>query len=273
MRTVIFTTANHPYANKIINHLLQMKSIKVICIVESSVLYPNKSRVGGLIKYLKVSGFEYVFFQMLKVFIIRIGKKIYGIYPKRRLDHFLADIKEPAKRQKIPIITESNINSLTFGRKMGAKRPDLFISVFFNQIFKDKLLSITKVATINIHPGLLPSYRGVSPTFWVLANGETVTGTTIHTITNSQIDRGLTLYQIKVKIRPDDTEHSLYIKCINSVLPDLEQVINKIKNKKEGIRLSKNTTSYYSLPTKEAIKRFKDQGRKFYNLGELFYEQ
>lgn len=63
----------------------------------------------------------------------------------------------------------------------------------------------------NIHPSLLPKYRGHNPYFHVLANGEAETGVTVHRLTD-RIDEGEILLQKKIAITPDETLGSLWVR-------------------------------------------------------------
>lgn len=63
----------------------------------------------------------------------------------------------------------------------------------------------------NIHPSILPRYRGHNPYFWVIANGETETGVTVHRLTD-EFDAGEILMQQKVSIDPEETLGGLWSK-------------------------------------------------------------
>jgi len=150
-------------------------------------------------------------------------------------------------------------------------KPDLFVSVFFNQIFKEPLLAVAKKDTINLHPAYLPKYRGISPTFWVLANGEAFGGVSVHRIPNASIDAGSILAQVKVPIVTSDTEFSLYRRCVATGIPILKHVLAAYaKNLRLRGKPNNNAvSSYYSLPTKKDVARFLKRGRKFITLSEL----
>lgn len=63
----------------------------------------------------------------------------------------------------------------------------------------------------NIHPSLLPKYRGHNPYFWAIANGETETGVTIHQLT-PELDCGPILLQMRLALAQDETIGSLWKK-------------------------------------------------------------
>jgi folate-dependent phosphoribosylglycinamide formyltransferase PurN len=77
----------------------------------------------------------------------------------------------------------------------------------FDQIFRSP--TIERFATIvNVHPSLLPLYRGPVPSYWCLQNGESASGYSIHRLT-ARVDAGDVLMQGVVPIQAGDTPHSL----------------------------------------------------------------
>jgi methionyl-tRNA formyltransferase len=87
--------------------------------------------------------------------------------------------------------------------------PDLMVVSTFNQILSKNILSIPKLGVINIHPSLLPKYRGPTPTVWVLMNGERETGVSAHFIEDERIDSGRIITRSKLKIHASDTDGTL----------------------------------------------------------------
>lgn len=270
MRVVVFTSKDHILANKIIKELFNIPEIKITAISESSIVYPGKSNVGAVLSILKKSGASYTTAQVAKFLHFRIASLLYKFFPFKNPKQSLFSYHRFALKNNIPIFIENNINSKSFLRKMSILKPDLFVSIFLNQIFKKELLSVPKKGTINIHPAFLPSYRGLSPTFWVLANGEKETGISIHEVSES-IDNGAILAQQKVAILPSDTEYSLYARCVKIGIPLLKKIISNLAKNRNIKKVSQKeaASSYYSLPTKSAVKGFRKNGRKFFSVSEL----
>ena len=75
---------------------------------------------------------------------------------------------------------------------------DLNLVSTFHRIFRRQHLASAKLA-INIHPSLLPSYQGPTPTNWVVHNRERVTGITAHLI-SEEVDKGPIVYQKSYEI-------------------------------------------------------------------------
>ena len=86
-------------------------------------------------------------------------------------------------------------------------RPDLILVATYHRIIAPEIIRSAPHA-FNIHPSLLPRYRGTTPYFWAMRNDEKTTGVTIHDLTGV-LDRGDILLQNELPIRSDDTQGSL----------------------------------------------------------------
>ena len=87
-------------------------------------------------------------------------------------------------------------------------KPDIIIVAAYGQILPDPVLKIPPHKCINIHPSLLPKYRGPSPVAAAILNGDTRTGVTIMLI-ERKVDSGPVIAQVTADIRDNDTTGSL----------------------------------------------------------------
>lgn len=181
-----------------------------------------------------------------------VGSKLAG--PRR-------SVKGLATSNGIPLLTPEDVNSIEFLDALRALDPDLVISVSCPQIFGKELLEVPRLGCINVHSALLPHYRGVLPTFWVLANGEHTTGVTVHRMT-SGIDGGEILLQKPVAISPDETLHSLMRRC-KAVAAEavLETVARFRSGSIRGLPNPTDEGSYFSFPSRDDVLRFRERGR------------
>jgi len=126
--------------------------------------------------------------------------------------------------------------------------PDLVVSANFSQIIRPRFLTLSRWGAINFHPSLLPKYRGPTPWYWVLKNGESVSGVTIHFIDDG-IDTGEIIAQTEIPILPRDSEASLITRSL-SVGPAL--VVSAIESVLDGtaspIPQDETAASYYGFP-------------------------
>ena len=82
--------------------------------------------------------------------------------------------------------------------------PDLLFVYRCPFIISKKAYSTARIGAYNIHPSLLPKYRGLNPWYEIFKNNEVENGVTLHRITDV-VDKGEIIYQQSYKIFPKDT--------------------------------------------------------------------
>ena len=169
-------------------------------------------------------------------------------------DELVAVISQPARpvgRKKVltdpPLATfskENNILTLqpekcrdeAFIEQLKDLKPDLIITAAYGQILSQAFLDVPTKATINIHPSLLPEYRGAIPVPAVLLDGKTETGVSI-LYTVKALDAGDIISQKVYEIDQDETSDILLSRLFKE---SGEQLISVIKD------FSTNSVSSYA---------------------------
>jgi methionyl-tRNA formyltransferase len=130
------------------------------------------------------------------------------IKPKGR-GYLLEDneVKREALELGIPVIEMGSFKE-DEARQIGELNPDLLVVASFGLFIPRWFLDIPKLGAINIHPSLLPLYRGPSPIQWAIWNGEKETGITIMKM-NERMDAGDILHQAIVPIGIEEDAESL----------------------------------------------------------------
>ena len=82
--------------------------------------------------------------------------------------------------------------------------PDLIITAAYGKIFRRRLLELPRLGCINLHPSLLPAYRGLSPINTAILRGDALTGVTVYRMTPG-VDSGPILMQRTAPIERSDT--------------------------------------------------------------------
>jgi methionyl-tRNA formyltransferase len=82
----------------------------------------------------------------------------------------------------------------------------------------------------NVHPSLLPNYRGANPYFWVIRNGESYTGVSIHVLTE-RVDEGRVLLKYKCAIDEGETQGSLRYKLARLARFGVSNLLELIKDR------------------------------------------
>ncbi len=131
-------------------------------------------------------------------------------------------LAELARGYGIPVYFPKNINQDKWVRVLREISPKIILSCYFRQMVKEDVLSIPKIAAVNLHGSLLPKYRGRCPVNWQLVHGERESGVTLHHMV-LKADAGDIVSQKAVRIDPRDTAYSLFKKLEDAA----EQVLKK----------------------------------------------
>jgi UDP-4-amino-4-deoxy-L-arabinose formyltransferase/UDP-glucuronic acid dehydrogenase (UDP-4-keto-hexauronic acid decarboxylating) len=109
--------------------------------------------------------------------------------------------------------------------------PDIIISLYYRHLISESILNLADMGGINLHPSLLPKYRGTFSCPWAIINGEKVTGITYHYM-NEKFDDGNIIFQKSVNISNNDTAYTLYNKLINIAVSNFDKVYDLVLTKR-----------------------------------------
>lgn len=175
------------------------------------------------------------------------------------------NLKNILKKCNIPTIQlKKRINHPDSLKLISSYHTNLLISIAGNQIFKKELINLASKGCLNVHSALLPKYRGLMPSFWVLKNNEQETGVSVFFV-DEGIDSGPILVQKKIKITPTMTQSEL-IKItkrtgMDAIIESIELIYHGNYNL---IPNDNDEMTYFSFPTKTDVKQFKKTGNRFY---------
>ncbi len=137
---------------------------------------------------------------------------------------------QAANARKIPFYEQKNVNDPGFIKEVReVLKPDVILVVTFSQLLDSSLYSLAKIAAMNVHSSYLPDYRGHSPYFWTIANGEKFTGVTIHYL-NDYFDEGDIISQDRISILSEDTNGMVVEKQKKSAWTLIKNVLQLIND-------------------------------------------
>lgn len=137
-------------------------------------------------------------------------------------------VKEIAKKHHIHCLQPSTLHSEKLLFQFKKLEPDLAVVAAYGLFLPKGFIEIPKQRIINIHPSLLPRYRGAAPIQWSLINGDTQTGVSIIYLT-PKMDSGDILLQESLPIRKEDHLESLQKKLADLSAKLLIQCIDSLK--------------------------------------------
>lgn len=142
-------------------------------------------------------------------------------------------VKIAAQNYDIPIIQPENINTLEVINELSEISPDIIVTAAFGGFLGKHLRLLPAYGCINLHPSLLPRYRGSAPINYALFNKDKFTGNTIFKIV-AKMDAGPIIAQSKIEISNDDNYTSLYKKLSEQGAREIVDVLVDIE-KNDGV--------------------------------------
>ena len=176
-----------------------------------------------------------------------------------RLKLLLKDFFKPAA--EVTLINELKLNQIRFNsanselfRNLLIKlNVDLLIVGTWKEKIKPETFNIPKIASINVHPSLLPKYRGPNPYLQTILNGENETGVTIHLI-NEKYDSGAILKQKPIKIYENDTSKDLRERTVREARNLITELLEDLNSKiLTPVNQDEKYASYYPNITGEEM--------------------
>jgi methionyl-tRNA formyltransferase len=120
-----------------------------------------------------------------------------------------APVKDIALRHQLPVLQPERVRDPAFIESFRALAPDMVVLVAFGQILPAEVIRFPRMGCINVHPSLLPRYRGAAPIQWALIKGEKETGVTT-ILMDEGVDTGDILLQRKTAVEPDENFDRLH---------------------------------------------------------------
>jgi len=164
--------------------------------------------------------------------------------PARRSETYKATVASLPSGQDV--LVTNHINRLP--GLLAGLAPDLILVTGFPWKLPPALLDLPRLGCINVHPALLPAYRGPNPLFWQVMNGEMKTGLTVHRM-EPEFDTGPILAQRAIPIEPEDDIDSLYPKLLPLGAALIPEALALVAAGVPGMPQSAEGASYAPLST------------------------
>jgi len=122
---------------------------------------------------------------------------------------FYGSVAQLCANKGIPVHAPEDVNHPLWIERIAKLAPEYIFSFYYRNLLSESLLATAKHGAFNLHGSLLPRYRGRAPANWVLVNGESETGVTLHRMVK-RADAGAIVAQQPVAIERSDTALSLH---------------------------------------------------------------
>ncbi|NBS68167.1 methionyl-tRNA formyltransferase [bacterium] len=131
------------------------------------------------------------------------------------------------KHPERPVFQPTKLKDPAFAESLKNLGADAFVIVAYGRIIPQPLLELAKLGNVNVHPSLLPLWRGPSPMQAALANGDKETGISIMLI-DAEMDHGPLLAQTRFTLAEKETLQTLTERVVKEGAPLLTQELKKL---------------------------------------------
>jgi methionyl-tRNA formyltransferase len=228
--------------------------IKYACIILVPSRPKKMSEMSFILNQIKVFGLS----QFTKVASLYVIRKFVSIISSKEYS-----VTKVARISGIKLMKTDSLKSDNILRELKMLSLDVIISIGSSRIFGKSILSIPRLGCLNVHAGMLPRYRGINPSFWVLLNREKNSAVTVHYV-NEQIDDGEIVQQDIFEVQGITRLHDIYLRVMELAPKTIIKSLTAIRN--ESVCTSENKRSkstYYSFPTEQDGKRFRSLGLSY----------
>ena len=166
----------------------------------------------------------------------------------------------------IELLQPEKVSDSEFVNYVKAKEADVFVVIDYGQFLNKDLLEAPKKGCINLHPSLLPKYRGAAPVNWAVLNGDKETGNTIIKLTE-RMDAGKIIIQEKTPIYNEENAFALSERLSKNGADLVLKALEMIEKNKESLKEQDESEASYAprLEKKQGEIKWKDTAQEIVN--------
>ena len=241
MKIVVLTNKGSLYGKKIINELISNRiTVDSVVVIRQPISYQRK-----LFRYVKkrVGILDALYFTIQRVI------------HKEKIPHswngnvFIGRYDDLG----VPILYSAGTNSSNTVEILTSLRPDLLL-LGQTGIVKRNIIEIPAKGTLNSHPGILPTYRGIDSAKWAIYYDDySNVGVSVHWV-DTGVDTGSIIFTKHYRIREGETLESLNTNLYNLAAQSLVRVVKMMMEEKElavVCQRKKDGKQYYKMSRKK----------------------
>ncbi|MBZ4334428.1 formyltransferase family protein [Corallococcus sp. AS-1-12] len=179
----------------------------------------------------------------------------------------LMSFQQLSRAYGIPLRVSDDFSGEETVEALRAQQVDLFVTSMCDQILREPLLGLPRHGCLNLHPSLLPDFRGVDSIFQAMLHGVPEIGTTLHR-TTARIDAGDVHGQSAFTRTGAESHLALTVKATAAGVPLLARHLEALEQGRTppslAIDVSRARFPYRSWPTREELERFHAAGQVFW---------
>lgn len=253
---------NEPFLlPKVLDKYLREFSDTTAGINVQSVAQGKRTVFQTAMELYRLYGFGYFQWKVRKYILKKVLAKVQNDWMgSTRNCHSVAAV---ARKYGVEVTESVDVNSEEFLAHLREKDVSFIVSISGTQLYRKKLRQQTKHGIVNCHGALLPKYRGLMPSFWTLANGETEGGTSVHFV-DAKLDNGPIVVQKEYRIHPHDTLEEVMARSKDLAAEAIIECVRLVEAGDPPMMPNpESEMTHFSMPTKEDVRRFREKGHRF----------
>jgi len=211
---------------------------------------------------MKVYGVMYFGFKAAQMVFNKIRAKIVnGLLGSTRKCY---TVEAVARKYNVPVHRTEDVNSEEFRKKLRDLGVEFIVSISGTQLYKKDLRMQTPFGIVNCHGALLPKYRGLMPSFWTLANGEKLGGSSVHFV-DRKLDNGPIVVQKVYRLWSHDTLEDVMARSKDLAAEAIIECVRLVEAGEPPLMPNPEAEqSHFAMPTKADVERFRKNGHRFW---------
>jgi methionyl-tRNA formyltransferase len=254
---VVYCTRGGLFGTVVLRELRACSGLEICGVVRSSRnFHPRFGFLRGALAYIRQSGVAYALYLLCATSLADVlgGLGCVGCVPTRSRAggprvHTTRDINDPTSLQ---FLTDC--------------APDLLVSAFFDQRLREAVLAVPVLGCVNIHPSLLPAFKGIDPVLQAQLHRAEV-GVTVHYMT-PELDAGGILAQRVVPTPERASVFEVTAALFSEGARLLTSQLDRLRRHERGTPQT-SAGSYQSWPTRAEIRSLRANGGSLLRLSDL----
>jgi methionyl-tRNA formyltransferase len=263
---VVFVLSDYVLHNRIVSDYVAARPQDKVSVVKVPLVLKGKGRLETARRIAPQLSRRFLIGKILEA----LALAAITLVPKiLRRGAVFRRLRSLARRHGLPFLRTANVMSEEALAFVRAREPDLVVTLF-HQIVKRPLLDLARKGVVNIHPGLLPLFRGIQPYFWELALGHGRAGATLHLIEDESIDTGRVLASAAYATWPGMSVQLNYYLTAQAAARLLPRCAERIEQGRAVPLPQPGGGAYHRWPDSPAFDRLEAAGHALFSWRDLW---
>ncbi len=252
---------NEPFLlPKVLDKVLREFSDDCAGVNIQSVAQGKRSVIATALDLWKLYGFRYFQWKLRAFLWAKLKARVVNGF--LGMTNTCYSVGAVARKYGVEVTEAVDVNSDTFLEHLQDREVEFILSISGTQFYGKKLREQIPRGIVNCHGALLPKYRGLMPSFWTLANGETQGGVSVHFV-NETLDDGPILIQKRYALKSRDCLEDVMARSKDLAAEAIIECVHAIAAGNPATMPNDAAdATHFSMPGPDDMRRFRERGHR-----------